>query len=56
MNIRESGWHTSGRRPGTGGDPVEHLGVRFYRSNGVFVTTHHVYRQNEHYPAQLVVE
>ena len=54
MNVREAGWHTSGRRPC--GDPIEHLAVRFFCLNGVFVATHHVYRENEHYPAYLFAE
>ena len=55
VEVRESGWHTSGQRLGYGGDPIEHLDVRFFRPDGAFVATHHVYCTNEHYQARLAM-
>lgn len=51
---RASGWHESGCR--ADGDPREHLDVRFFDSNGTFVTAHHVYPTNEDYPPRLVAK
>jgi hypothetical protein len=50
---RNVGWHSSEWRSG-GGDLIEHLDVRFFRRDRLFVTTHHIYWRIEYYLIQLV--